>query len=109
MLVFLGISLLSTVLSVPIQVEGVSYLDKLEHAFAYGVLVFSMLYGMYKSRRTVARIWPLVVITASFYGVLLEWVQYTFFPDRYFEWLDAIANVSGSLLGGLLFRLIFRG
>lgn len=39
-----------------------------------------------------------VVLICSFYGVLLEFAQDTFVPSRYFDWQDALANATGSLI-----------
>lgn len=107
--VFFGILLLSTAFSVPIKLEGVSYLDKWEHAFAYFVLINTLLFGFSKSGLLSNKLWLVLLISCSSYGVVLEWVQYSFFPNRVFEWLDACANVVGTLLGALLFRLFKNG
>lgn len=106
--VFIGILLLSTAFSMPFKIEGVSYLDKWEHAFAYFVLTTSLLFGFHKSGLLTLKVWLILLLGCAMYGVLLEWVQYTFFPNRYFEWLDATANVVGTLLGGGLFRLLIN-
>ena len=103
--VFTGILLLSTVLSIPIQIEGVGYTDKISHSFAYFVLTLSFLLPLYKFNLIDTRNWFLLMIGCSLYGVLLEFVQYSLFPNRYFEWLDALSNVSGVLLASLLFKL----
>lgn len=108
-LVFLGIFFLSTMLSVPIQLEGVSFLDKIEHTFAYFVLIITLLFGFYKGSSLNPKTMLLLMLGCSFYGVLLEWIQFMFFPNRYFEWFDALANVSGVLLGSLVFRLFRNG
>lgn len=106
--VFVGILLLSTVFSAPFYLEGVSYLDKWEHAFAYFVLICSLQYGFYKSHTLTKKIWLALLVACAMYGIVLEWVQFTFFPDRYFEWLDAAANVVGALIGSVFFRLVIR-
>lgn len=46
---------------------------------------------------------------ASIYGFGLEVVQYSFFEYRYFEWIDALANVLGVLIGFGLFKIMYRG
>ena len=107
--VFIGILVLSTLLSVPIQIEGISFTDKLSHLFAYSVLAFTLLFAFAKQSRMLpySVIW--VIILCSIYGVFLEWVQYSFFPNRYFEWLDALVNVIGTSIGGLGFKLFTNG
>ncbi|MEO1256197.1 MAG: VanZ family protein, partial [Bacteroidota bacterium] len=91
--VALGIFLLSTFLSFPVQVEGVNYLDKIEHCFAYFVLVLSFLIAYKKSGVLTKKITRNILLFSALYGFLLELVQYVFFSYRYFEWIDAGANI----------------
>lgn len=105
-LVFLGIFLLSTFLALPIQVEGVSGIDKWEHAFAYMVLIVTFLYAFKKNKRLTNRIKWFILVLGGMYGFLLELVQYFFFSYRFFEWYDALANLTGALLGFLIFTLL---
>jgi len=37
---------------------------------------------------------------------VMEVVQYAFFPDRYFEFWDIVANIIGALAALLLLKLI---
>ncbi|MEP5613443.1 MAG: VanZ family protein [Cyclobacteriaceae bacterium] len=104
--VFLGIFLLSTVLSIPVQIEGVGYTDKLSHLFAYFVLIVTLLFAFYKNGMLGTTSWFILISACSLYGIALEFAQYSLFPNRYFEWMDALANVSGALLGSLLFKLM---
>lgn len=106
--VALGILLLSTVLEIPIQLEGVSGIDKWEHAFAYAVLAGAFLEAFRRNGRLTLQLSIITLLLASVYGLLLEWTQYLFFDHRYFEWKDAIANVLGALIGFLLFHLLIR-
>lgn len=108
-IVTLGILLLSTVLAFPVQVEGVDYMDKITHIFAYMVLTFSYLLAFKMTELLTASAIRLLMLGCSIYGMLLELAQYTLFPDRYFEWVDALANVLGVLVGYGLFKLQFRG
>ncbi|MEM6738373.1 MAG: VanZ family protein, partial [Bacteroidota bacterium] len=64
-LVALGILALSTFLSIPIKVEGVHYIDKWEHAFAYLVLSFSFLLALKKSQRFTRQISIIVLFSAG--------------------------------------------
>ncbi len=105
-LVAMGIFALSTFLALPIQVEGVSNLDKWQHTFAYFVLSFSFLFAYRKTGRLTNRIQGLVLLVSGAYGLLLEFVQYRFFAYRYFEWADALANLLGAVLGFLIFLVI---
>ena len=38
------------------------------------------------------------------FGILMEILQYAFFPGRYFEWSDIMANALGALVGITLIR-----
>jgi len=108
-LVALGIFLLSTFLSIPVQVEGVGYLDKLEHSFAYFVLIISFMLAYKKAGSLTQKRSYRLLLIASLYGFILELVQYKFFSYRFFEWLDAGANVAGVLIGFVIFKLFDRG
>ena len=107
--VAIGILLLSTVFAIPIQVEGVNGIDKIEHAFAYFVLTFSFLLAIQKTKRVKVKLIFVVIALSAFYGLGLEYVQYYFFEYRVFEWKDALANLIGVLIGFGVFKLLFRG
>ncbi|GJM33681.1 MAG: hypothetical protein DHS20C18_26820 [Saprospiraceae bacterium] len=47
-------------------------------------------------------------VICSAYGILMEIVQYSFFPGRYFELNDIIANIIGALLSVLLLKLFYK-
>ncbi len=108
-LVALGIFLLSTFLAFPIQVEGVGHLDKIEHSLAYFVLIVSFLLAYKKAGMLTRKKSYWLLLIACFYGMLLELVQYLFFSYRFFEWLDAGANVAGVFIGFMIFKLFDRG
>lgn len=107
--VALGILLLSTILAFPVQVEGASNIDKVQHTFAYFVLTFSFLLAFYKINLLSSFKVLIIVALASLYGFGLELAQYFFFEFRMFEWYDALANFIGVLIGFGLFKLFFRG
>ncbi|WP_370086799.1 VanZ family protein [Ekhidna sp.] len=107
--VALGIFLLSTFLAFPVQIEEVSYFDKIEHCFAYLVLILSFLIAFKKTNRLTNGMSIKLLLISSLYGFGLEFTQYVFFPNRFFEWVDAIANVLGAVLGFLVFKLFDRG
>ena len=106
--VTLGILALSTFLSSPLQMEGVEYFDKIQHCFAYFVLVLSFLIAYFKAGFLTKKRTYQILILSSIYGFSLELVQYLFFAHRYFEWLDACANILGAILGFGIFRIFKR-
>lgn len=101
--VAIGILALSTFLAVPIQIEGLDDLDKLEHSFAYLTLTIMFLVAFHKTGNLSVRVRIIVFLTAGSYGVLMELLQYYFFEYRHFEWNDAIANVVGTVIGFIFF------
>ena len=81
--------------------------DKLLHFTSYFVLTILWAYGLYKIKRKR----PILTATlvATLVGILMEVCQYSFFEGRQFEFLDIIANISGSLVGALIFKTIIKG
>ena len=85
-------------------------IDKLGHFVAYAVLSMSLLWAVQSN--TVALQRPerkllLIIGWSIFYGVLMEFIQYRYFPNRYFEILDIIANIIGSFAGLYFYNLYF--
>jgi len=84
--------------------------DKLGHAGAYALLVWLLAWGVWKSKnRAVAsrEMFFIFCFTAA-YGALMEWVQGTFFPNRFFEYDDMLANAAGALLAVMLTPQLFK-
>lgn len=76
--------------------------DKLAHALAYFILGGALLWGFH--RRKPLRL-PAIIAAVSIsagYGVLMEILQWRFFPYRYFELYDILSNIIGSLVSVLL-------
>jgi VanZ family protein len=95
-----GASMLLTVIALslasiqhPIEFN---YADKLNHLLAYAALMYW--WGMLQFGKR--RIWLLIL---PLMGLALEGLQ-TVAPHRHADWFDALANVSGVLLGWLLLR-----
>ncbi len=76
--------------------------DKVGHAFVYGVQTWLLLRAFRQKALEKAVFWALLISIS--YGILMEVIQYTFFPNRFFEVFDIIANISGSLIGLFLFN-----
>ena len=74
--------------------------DKVGHAGAYALLVWLLLWGIWKSKNRAATRGEMFLIFcfAAAYGALMEWVQGTFFPNRFFEYDDMLANAAGAFL-----------
>jgi len=80
--------------------------DKAAHFVVYGIYAFLCLKAFELSGMDTNIVRFGIVIWCSFYGFLMETFQYYFFPGRYFEFLDNVANISGVLVGLILFILI---
>ncbi|MFT4760278.1 MAG: VanZ family protein [Paraglaciecola sp.] len=96
------IFILSTMPSVQLPKELISP-DKFAHAFVYGVLVILILYGLKQSDIFTKRNVWLAILGSASYGCLMEIIQYAFFPGRFFEMGDNLANITGCFLGLLFF------
>ncbi len=83
--------------------------DKFGHAGVYGILTILICWGSWKKRTALTNALLLFGLTiSSTFGIIMEGMQYFFFPHRYFEVLDIIANIIGSLIGLLLFYLFYK-
>ena len=79
--------------------------DKIAHAIAYGVLAaLFFLAGFFSKGRLSSGHIISVSLGVSLYGVLMELIQYYFFPGRYFEVLDILANIMGIVIVHLIFK-----
>lgn len=80
--------------------------DKIGHLVFYAIFCILILIGHTKNRTLPLKregVNMALVITIVF-GIGMEWMQYTFFPGRYFEVPDMIANIIGSFTGLYLFK-----
>ena len=73
--------------------------DKLAHAFVYAVQTCLLLLGLRYAGHLNAGPILIVLVFSITFGALMEVVQWAFFPGRYFEFTDIIANVIGSFIG----------
>ena len=78
--------------------------DKWGHIIVYGIFTLLLIRG-FRAKPTKKNI-AIAVFISILYGILMEIIQYSFFPDRYFEIYDIIANIIGSF-GSLLFLKYF--
>lgn len=96
----IGITWLSTRGGIPLPGFHLIGTDKLAHAAAYGLWVWLALSAVRPQKWTQAL--PVALFAFS-YGALMEWVQFRFFPDRFFEYDDMTANGIGSIVSMLFF------
>lgn len=78
--------------------------DKLAHFSVFAILSALMTYGVWKNGVQLSFILVLIIISiASLYGLTIEILQGSVFKERYFEILDIIANIIGSIVGAIAF------
>ena len=85
--------------------------DKLGHAAAYALLVWLTLRGVSRLKKPEDMGWRhgfFVFLFASGFGVLMEFVQRTFFPGRHFEFDDMLANTAGAAAGWFIYTQFSR-
>ncbi len=99
------ITFLSTQGGVSVPDFKLIQMDKLGHATAYALLVWLLLFGWYRlgPNRVEWTVGLSVFLAASGYGVLMEFVQYSWFPNRHFEVDDMLANALGAATAWLTF------
>ena len=80
--------------------------DKIGHFGAYCIQAFLLLWGFYR----IGWHHPLpAILIAILFGITMEGMQFAFFPERYFEWADVLANTLGAFAGyGVFKRLIYH-
>lgn len=76
--------------------------DKAKHFIAYGTLGVVWSWALLPGRR-----WWLLWLALAALGVSLEYAQWAFNPNRYFEVADMLANAAGALVGCFGFKRIF--
>jgi VanZ family protein len=97
-----------SVSSIGIQLpESLVSPDKLGHLLAYGLLNMLLNWALMKSGKYSPKSATLAVLSVTIYGVALEFVQWAFFPNRFFEIWDMVANFSGALLAFFVSKLFF--
>lgn len=86
--------------------------DKFKHALAYTTLAVLWLnavtLGTPTGESQKRPFWLVPAVALFFLGVLLEVLQWTLFPNRFFEYADMLANGVGVGIGSFIFNRILR-
>ncbi len=91
-----------------IKINFIFDADKLNHFAAYGLFSVLMCWGIWQQQKAFKKkVLITIFIISSVYGVLMEIMQYLFFPIRYFDYGDMIANILGSILGIIFIRIYY--
>lgn len=83
------------------------YFDKWVHIGMFGMLVFLFSFPFFKSNLSLAKkinYFLLIAITASFWGLAVEFIQKYFVVGRSFDLLDWAADSVGALIAFLFCR-----
>lgn len=103
----LTIAVLSLMRPPKIPDVGITFTDKLAHAFVYFVLILLTIWGFLKKnqQKTLPHttLW-IIFASCSMYGVLIEILQHSINTGRNFEIPDIIANIVGCLFGVFLYN-----
>ena len=87
-------------LNLPESFWDIIGIDKLGHFAIYGIFTFLLLQLFVPAPLSWGKKGIILsLIIGILYGISMEAMQYTFFPGRYFEYLDIIANIIGSFTG----------
>jgi VanZ family protein len=79
--------------------------DKIAHCAVYFIFGGLFLWAWHKSGRLDKRHKIITIAACISFGILMEIMQFSFFPGRYFEVNDIIANIIGSIGSLFLIRL----
>jgi len=95
---------------IPFSWNNIIGIDKLGHLFFYLVQTILLYWafekqGLFETKQQ--RRWISFLLCTAL-GIILEIVQFSFYPNRYFEILDIIANIIGSYIGIHLFTMVNR-
>lgn len=81
--------------------------DKIGHFLIYAILSLVLLLFLENNNISKKRLLTKTLFIAIAYGILMELLQLLIFQQRSFEFLDIIANISGSICGVLFYYIIF--
>ncbi|RMF02847.1 MAG: hypothetical protein D6772_02950 [Bacteroidetes bacterium] len=86
------------------KVEWLMTPDKFGHLGVYAILAALASLSLHHAGHPFEKWKTGVAMATALYGIVLEIVQYSFFPGRYFEFWDIVANIIGVFAGMLLVK-----
>ncbi len=99
----------TTSINLPESLRDIFSIDKIGHFGIYGIFTILLLKVFHQKPLKLEKKEVYLALTISIlYGIGMEVMQYTFFPGRYFENLDIIANIIGSFTGLLFYKLYLK-
>ncbi len=105
------IAILSTIIIAVLSLKTISienpleitFFDKILHFSAYFFLTTTWLFSQRLKNNSLY-----IIIAVFLYGVLLEFCQGWFAPNRTKDYADIVANSVGILISALLFKYIYK-
>ena len=82
------------------------WFDKWVHVAMFGLITFLVCWGIYKKKKETSRkLYTYFIVAAALcllYGIVMEFVQKFWVPNRSFDPGDIVADGIGSAFGGIL-------
>jgi VanZ family protein len=82
--------------------------DKLAHSGIFTILVAGLSFAVYKQKGRQPKLWAWFAVTGLLYGVVIEFVQKYWIPNRSFDVKDILADGTGCAAGLLIALIFFR-
>lgn len=90
-----------------VNIYSIPHIDKLVHFFLFGGLAISWIYYRYEREPVIklGRIVLFFILASILLGVIMEYIQFYFVPNRNFDIIDIWADSLGAVFFGLLVLL----
>lgn len=82
------------------------FLDKIAHFILFGIQVF--LWGKYSYKHFSQKLFWLIFLLSSVYGIAMEFIQKYWVANRSFEIEDIFSDIAGSLAGWVTCYFVLR-
>ncbi|WP_143011360.1 VanZ family protein [Chitinophaga filiformis] len=83
------------------------HMDKIVHFGLFGGTVFLLCLGVYLQKRVLTKFTlTLIALSASFYGLAIEYIQKYIAIHRSFDMSDVAADTVGAIAGIIAFNLV---
>lgn len=90
-----------------VNIYSIPHVDKLVHFFLFGGLAISWSYYRFENGPALhlGRIVTFFILASILLGIIMEYIQYYFIPNRDFDIIDIWADSLGAIFFGLLVLL----
>ena len=94
--------------NIPEEIWDLLAPDKWAHMLVYLIQAGLLMRGFHLIGRLNTSTKVLAISISILFGILMEVMQYCFFPNRFFEVLDIIANIIGSLFSLIVLKYFLK-